>query len=213
MVRREAGAAGMIADVGETQRPRVGDEQSRGSRDPSAAGRFAVCVSSSIPTGMNWARPVPGLVEHSECAVPGIDECHRGLDDAPENRVEVEVGPDASARRRAVGGGSAVPHVLPGTPRAYAAPRTTAAERQNGRHVDARLPPRRPRGRSSRSARAARRASPTSRSSAKPGPRRRATAASRQRIPMSPCWTCACPTATASRCAARSARVTRRSAA
>ena len=40
----------------------------------------------------------PSLVEHSECAVPGIDECHRGLDDAAENRVEVEVGPDGEHR-------------------------------------------------------------------------------------------------------------------
>ena len=79
---------------GEPQRPRVDDEQSRGSRGPRGRWPIARRSASSMPTGDELDQARVGVVEHAERAVARVDELGGELDDAVEDDGQAELGAD-----------------------------------------------------------------------------------------------------------------------
>ena len=110
MPRREAVAVGMLGEVGQPDGHRLGDEQ---AEDAVALGEGADLVrrvASSIPTAMKSESFEPVGVEHTERAVPGVDEGGGRLGDpstsaSPRSRSEpmAATAPEQLAQPRRIG--------------------------------------------------------------------------------------------------------------
>lgn len=93
VVRGEAGALGILVEVGDPAAGGVGDDRAEEAEPfgEGADGPVGVVVDAH---GDELGQPGPGLVDHPEGAVPGVDQRHRRLGDAAQGGSEVEVGPD-----------------------------------------------------------------------------------------------------------------------
>jgi hypothetical protein len=93
MVRREAVAVGMLAQVGQPQWLGIDDEE---AEDAVASGQVPdrpVCVRVDTH-GEELGEAGPALVEHAQCAVAGVDEFGGRGDDPLQHRRQVEIGAD-----------------------------------------------------------------------------------------------------------------------
>ena len=93
MVGRKSGARGVLADVGESERPGVDDEE---PEDPEPLRRRADLGACLVvdADGDELRQAGPGLVEHAQRAVAGVDQRDRALDDPLEDCGQVEIRPE-----------------------------------------------------------------------------------------------------------------------
>ena len=99
---------------------------------PSGRSPMALCVSSSMPTVMNWARPVPAVVEHAERAVAGVDEVDRACDDALQHGRQVEVAADREHGVEQLAEAAGTSELAHAPSIVFAAPDATRARRSPG---------------------------------------------------------------------------------
>ena len=93
VVRREAIAVGMLAEIGEPQRLGIDNEQTQDAmtlRQVSDRTMRVIVDANGDELGEEGAR----LVEHAERAVASIDQVGGGFDDAPEQGGQVETRAD-----------------------------------------------------------------------------------------------------------------------
>ncbi len=93
MVRGEAHAGRVLADVGQAQRRGIHDQE---PEDPESLGERSDASARLVldADGDELRKAGTGVVEHAQRAVAGVDEGDRGLDDPLEHGRDVEVGTD-----------------------------------------------------------------------------------------------------------------------
>ena len=93
MIGRKPGAVGVLSQVGEAQGLGVGDQR---TEQAASLGERADRLAGGIvdADGDEVGNLASVLVEHAERAVLGVDERYRGLGDAPQHGVQVEIGSD-----------------------------------------------------------------------------------------------------------------------
>ena len=94
---REAEAVGMTADLGDAQRPRVGDEQAEDA-PARRAGPDPGLLLGGEPDGDEVRQGLLLLVEHPQRAVARAGHGARLLDDVAQDLGQLEVGLDQQRR-------------------------------------------------------------------------------------------------------------------
>ena len=206
VVGREPEAVGVLAQVGQPQRLGVDDEQ---AEDAVPLGQVADEPVGVVvdPDGDELRQAGAGVVEHAEGAVAGVDQPDRRLHDPPEHAGRVEVGTEGQHRVEELAQAAGTGHLghAANTTRAPVGPAVADAPRENG-PVTVRVFLLDDHEVVRRGLRELLEAEDDLEVVGEAGTAEEAYGRIPATRPTSPSSTSACPTATASRCAARSAR-------